>query len=169
MNTQNILKYYGSKLDVKLDSSEYYDYDLGLVGDDFDSDVIDFNTPIDYGTGLTIDYNTTGYTNGKTTISFCEYDNSVNDPSYIYSGLTFTIDYSNFIESMGSDFEETYLNNNILEFSGFTDEIHYFEICGFNNTLDIDERFYNLRTFRLKINNNSFIKTEDGNYLYYQE
>lgn len=56
MNTQNILKYFGSKLDVKLDGSEYYDYELGNVQDDFDSDVLDFNTPIVY-TGLTIDSN----------------------------------------------------------------------------------------------------------------
>lgn len=56
MNTQNILKYFGSKLDVKLDGSEYYDYELGNNQDDFDSDVLDFNTPIVYS-GLTIDSN----------------------------------------------------------------------------------------------------------------
>jgi len=56
MNTQNILKYFGSKLDVKLDGSEYYDYELGNIQDDFDSDVLDFSTPIVY-TGLTIDSN----------------------------------------------------------------------------------------------------------------
>jgi hypothetical protein len=54
MNTQNILKYFGSKLDVKLDDSEYYDYELGTIQNDFDSDVIDFSTPIIY-TSLTID------------------------------------------------------------------------------------------------------------------
>ena len=54
MNTQNILKYFGSKLDVKLDGSEYYDYELGKIEDDFDSDVLDFNTLIVYS-GLTID------------------------------------------------------------------------------------------------------------------
>lgn len=48
MNTQNILKYYGSKLDVKLDSSEFYDYELCNIQDDFDSDVLDFTTPIEY-------------------------------------------------------------------------------------------------------------------------
>lgn len=56
MNTQNILKYFGSKLDVKLDGSEYYDYELGTIQDDFDSDVLDFTTSIVY-TGLTIDSN----------------------------------------------------------------------------------------------------------------
>lgn len=54
MNTQNILKFFGSKLDVKLDSSEYYDYELSNIQDDFDSDVLDFNTPIVYS-GMTID------------------------------------------------------------------------------------------------------------------
>lgn len=54
MNTQNILKFFGSKFDVKLDSSEYYDYELSTIQDDFDADVLDFNTPIVYS-GLTID------------------------------------------------------------------------------------------------------------------
>jgi hypothetical protein len=31
MNSQNILKFYGSKLDIKLDSSEFYDYEWTLV------------------------------------------------------------------------------------------------------------------------------------------
>lgn len=56
MNTQNILKFFGSKFDVKLDSSEYYDYELTKIDDDFNSDVLDFNTPIVYS-GLTIDSN----------------------------------------------------------------------------------------------------------------
>jgi hypothetical protein len=46
MNTQNILKYYGSKLDVFLDSSEYYDYELSKVEDDYVSEVLDLTTPI---------------------------------------------------------------------------------------------------------------------------
>jgi len=50
MNSQNILKFFGSKLDIKLDSSEYYDYELAKVDTDFDSEAIDFNTPITYST-----------------------------------------------------------------------------------------------------------------------
>ncbi len=52
MNNQNILKYYGTRLDAKLDSSEYYDYELSKVVGDYNSDVLDLSTPITY-TGLT--------------------------------------------------------------------------------------------------------------------
>jgi len=54
MNTQNILKFFGSKLDVKLDSSEYYDYELSTTQDDFDANILDFNSLIIYNS-LTID------------------------------------------------------------------------------------------------------------------
>ena len=54
MNTQNILKSYGSRLDIKLDSSEYYDYDLAKTENDYDKDVLDFTTPITYSS-LVID------------------------------------------------------------------------------------------------------------------
>lgn len=54
MNTQNILKYYGSKLDVKLDHSEYYDLELGGVNNDYDSTLLDFSSPINY-TSLVVD------------------------------------------------------------------------------------------------------------------
>lgn len=56
MNTQNILKFYGSRLDLKLDSSEFYDYELGKNEIDFDTEVIDFDSFITY-TGLTINSN----------------------------------------------------------------------------------------------------------------
>jgi hypothetical protein len=46
MNNQNILKFYGTKLDVKLDSSEYYDYELTKLDDDYNKDVLDLSTPI---------------------------------------------------------------------------------------------------------------------------
>ena len=41
MNTQNILKYYGSKLDLKLDYSEYYDLELVGVNDDYNANLLD--------------------------------------------------------------------------------------------------------------------------------
>ena len=47
MNTQNILRFYGSKLDFKLDSSEFYDFEL--TKDDYDnaiSDVISNYEPL---------------------------------------------------------------------------------------------------------------------------
>ena len=53
MNGQNILNYYGSKLDLKLDSSELYDYQLTTNEVDYDTDVL-INTPITYS-ALTID------------------------------------------------------------------------------------------------------------------
>ena len=54
MNRQNILNYYGSKLDLKLDSSELYDYQLTTNEVDYDTDVLDLSTPITYS-ALTID------------------------------------------------------------------------------------------------------------------
>jgi hypothetical protein len=53
MNGQNILNYYGSKLDLKLDSSELYDYQLATNEVDYDTDVL-INIPIIYS-ALTID------------------------------------------------------------------------------------------------------------------
>jgi hypothetical protein len=37
MVNQNILKYYGSKLDIKLDTSQLYDFQLGETYNDYDS------------------------------------------------------------------------------------------------------------------------------------
>jgi len=54
MNRQNILNFYGSKLDLKLDSSELYDYQLTTNEVDYDTDVLDLSIPITYS-ALTID------------------------------------------------------------------------------------------------------------------
>jgi hypothetical protein len=48
MNSQNILKYFGSNLDIKLDSSEFYDYELAKTELDYDFQVIDFENEITY-------------------------------------------------------------------------------------------------------------------------
>lgn len=53
MNRQNILNFYGSKLDLKLDSSELYDFELSKDVN-YDSEVLDLTNEITY-TGLTID------------------------------------------------------------------------------------------------------------------
>ena len=53
---QNILNFYGSKLDLKLDSSELYDYQLTKNDVDYNTDVLDLTNEITY-TGLTIDVN----------------------------------------------------------------------------------------------------------------
>jgi hypothetical protein len=50
MYSQNILKFYGSKLDIKLDSSELYDYEIGQTDLDYDFEVLDLTTPIIYST-----------------------------------------------------------------------------------------------------------------------
>lgn len=56
MNSQNILRYWGQRLRLKLDTSEFYDYELGDSIIDFDAEVLDFSNTITY-TGLTIDSN----------------------------------------------------------------------------------------------------------------
>jgi hypothetical protein len=139
MNSQNILKYYGTRFDVKLDSSEFYDYEISKVQGDYATDILDFSGPITY-TGLTISDSLAGFSCGRGTITFVEYDNTVNDDQYIYSGLTFTLSYNNFVNYFGSPYEETILNNHIYTYTGITGETHYFRIGGFNNELDIDER-----------------------------
>jgi hypothetical protein len=48
MNSQNILKYYGSKLDLKLDNSEFYDLELCGVENDYNGELIDYTTAINY-------------------------------------------------------------------------------------------------------------------------
>ena len=135
MNSQNILKFYGSKLDIKLDSSEFYDYELSKVDGDYDIDVLNFTTPITY-TGLTIDTNLEDFSCDRSTITILEYDNTVNNPNYIYSGISFTINYDDFVNYFEPSYENTILNNHIYTYTGFTSEIHYFKINGYNNTLD---------------------------------
>jgi hypothetical protein len=54
MNRQNILNFYGSKLDLKLDSSELFDFQIDQNLSDFNSEVLNFTNPITY-TGLTFD------------------------------------------------------------------------------------------------------------------
>lgn len=54
MNSQNILKFFGSKLDLKLDSSELYDFEIGGVDVDYDISLLDFTTSINHNS-LVID------------------------------------------------------------------------------------------------------------------
>jgi hypothetical protein len=44
MNSQNILKFFGSKLDLKLDNSELYDFELVGVDNDYDKNLLDLTT-----------------------------------------------------------------------------------------------------------------------------
>jgi hypothetical protein len=145
MNSQNILKFYGSKLDIKLDSSEFYDYELSKVAGDYDTDVLDLGTPITY-TGLTIDESLEFFSCSRITITLSEYNNTVNDPSYIYSGISFTLDYDNFVNHFGSPYEHIILNNHIYTYTGITGEVHYFRITQFNQNLNINDDFYDYLT-----------------------
>jgi hypothetical protein len=54
MNSQNILKNWKTYFKLKLDTSEYYDYELTSSELDYDSEAIDFSNEIIF-TGLTID------------------------------------------------------------------------------------------------------------------
>ena len=143
MNRQNILNYYGSKLDLKLDSSELYDYQLTTNEVDYDTDVLDLSTPITYS-ALTINQTLLDASCSRNTITLVEYDNSVNDSEYIYSALTLTLNYDNFITRFGSSYRYTILNNDIYTFTGITGETHYFRIGGFNNTLNISNSLFSI-------------------------
>lgn len=140
MNTQNILKYYGSKLDVKLDHSEFYDYQISKTELDYDVDVLDLSTPITYTT-LKINTTLEDYTCTRNTITLIEVDNTDNDPEYIYSGLTATVDYDDYVNRISTGFTNTILNSNIFSYTGLTGETHYFSIQGYNNSLDYDSEF----------------------------
>jgi hypothetical protein len=131
MNTQNILKYFGSKLDIKLDHSEFYDYELGKVDVDYNTDVLDLDTPITYDT-LKINGSLSNHQCSRNTIKLIEIDNSDNDDDYVYSGLTLCVDYSDFVDHIGTYFQYTILNNNVFRYTGFTNEYHLFTISQFN-------------------------------------
>ncbi len=54
MANQNILNFYGSKLDLRVDYSELYDYEIDPDKSDYNTEVLDFTNEITY-TGLTVD------------------------------------------------------------------------------------------------------------------
>jgi hypothetical protein len=138
MNTQNILKFYGTKLDVKLDSSEYYDYEIAKLDDDYNKDVLDLSTPITY-TGLIIDTDLTDFDCIKSTIRLAE--DNLNDiiSGYTYSGLSFTVDYLDFVNHFGENFVNTILDSNWFEFTLLSGETHYFRIISYNSNKIIDQ------------------------------
>lgn len=134
MNTQNILKFYGTKLDVRLDNSEYYDYEIAKLDDDYNKDVLDLSTPITY-TGLTINTNLTNFDCVKSTILLAEDNVSDLISGYIYSGLSFTLDYENFVNHFGSNYINTILDSNRYKFTLLPGETHYFKIISYNSPL----------------------------------
>ena len=133
MNTQNILRFYGSKLDLKLDSSEFYDYEISKVQGDYDTDVLDLTAPIVYSS-LKIDNNLNNMDCSKERITL-EEDNVIDLlSSYIYSGLTMTLPYNNFVTYFGTGFTHTILDSNRFKFTLFSGATHYFKILRYNET-----------------------------------
>lgn len=137
MNNQNILKFYGTKLDVKLDSSEYYDYEVSKLDDDYNKDVLDLSTPITY-TGVVINHDLNNFDCVKSTVSLAEDNLSDLIDGYIYSGLTFTVDYDDFISHFGENYRNITLDSNFYKFTLITDEVHYFRKVSYNGEKIID-------------------------------
>lgn len=133
MNSQNILKFFGKRIDVKLDSSEYYDYELSNNDNDFNSDVLDLTTPITYS-GLTINTNLTDFECVRSTITLVEDDMSDLLSGYTFSGLSFTLDYLEFTTHFGDNYVNTILETNYYKFTLLENEEHYFKISSFNST-----------------------------------
>lgn len=132
MNTQNILKYWGTKLDIQLDSSEYYDYELAKTEVDYDELVLDLENSIPY-TSLII--NTTGLTNSnctRDTITLVEYDNTINDTGYTYSAITWTLSYSAFTSTLGNS--DIILQNDVYSYE-LNGNTHYLRNNGYNNAI----------------------------------
>ncbi|MFZ9377110.1 MAG: hypothetical protein ACO25K_08295, partial [Candidatus Fonsibacter ubiquis] len=71
MNTQNILKFFGTKLDAKLDSSEFYDYEITNLETDFYKYVLYLSTPITYSS-LKINTDLEDFSCGRNTITLYE-------------------------------------------------------------------------------------------------
>jgi hypothetical protein len=133
MNTQNILEFYGSKMSLKLDSSEFYDFELGKIDFDYNTEVLNLDRQIVYNT-LKINNSLSNMDCSRDLITLNEFDNTINDGDYIYSGLTITLDYSDFVSYFSSTYEHTILNNDVFVFTGITNEIHYFTISNYNIT-----------------------------------
>lgn len=67
-------------------------------------------------------------------IQLNEYDNSINDINYIYSGLTLLFDLTGFtthFDVSGHTYNNFILNNDVYTYTGLTGEIHYFRIFNF--------------------------------------
>lgn len=132
MNSQNLLKFWGSRLGLSLDSSEFHDYEIDKTQDDYNSDVIDFDNTIPYSS---ITVSSTSLLNSdctRTTIKLVEYNNTPNDSSYVYLGLVWVLDYSTFVNYMGN--EDTILNNDVYSYV-LNGNTHYFTILSFNDGL----------------------------------
>lgn len=130
MNSQNFLKFGGRNLNLKLDTSEFHDYEIEKTQGDYNSDVIDFGNSISYSSNTV---SSTALLNSeceRTTIKLVEYDNTPNDITYRYLGLIWILDYSTFTTYM--DNVDTILDNDVYEFI-LNDEVHYLQIVSYND------------------------------------
>ncbi len=142
MNSQDILRNLGISVDVVLDNSETYDYEIAGFNNDYDPKLLDFGNSITFDTPIKKDLSDDDSTIEN--IKLCEFDNTINDSNYIYSGLTVTFNYDDFtdhfniLDSEGNiihDYENFILNNDLFTYTGITDETHYFFICEYPDTV----------------------------------
>ena len=131
MNSQNILKFYGTRLDAKLDSSEFYDYEITKVDTDYNTDVLDLYTPIVYQS-LKIDQSLTNLQCAKYLINLSEDNISDLVNGYTYSGLNITLNYNDFVNYIGSNYKNILLDSNRFKFTLISGRTHYFKINSYN-------------------------------------
>jgi len=131
MNSQNILKFYGTRLDAKLDSSEFYDYEITKVDTDYNTDVLDLYTPIVYES-LKINQSLTNLQCVKSLINLSEDDISDLVNGYTYSGLQMTLNYDDFTNYIGSNYKNILLDSNRYKFTLISGRTHYFKINSYN-------------------------------------
>ena len=139
MNSQDILRNLGISVDVELDNSETYDYEIAGFNNDYDPKLLDFTNSITFDTPILKDLSDDDSTIEN--IKLCEFDNRINDINYIYSSLTVTFNYDEFtdhfniLDSEGNvvhDYENFILNNDLFTYTGIPGEIHYFMICDYS-------------------------------------
>jgi len=131
MNTQDILYRGGTNIDITLDSSEYYDF---ILAND-DRECVFLGKP-NNTTLIEPIYEKSfdGHLCQYDGIGLIEYDNTINDSGYTYSGLTLLLNYENFtshFDTTGHTYSNIILNNDTYTFTGITDETHYFVIDDF--------------------------------------
>ena len=135
MNNQDILRSRGSRLDLRLDNSENNDYELSHDNYDYNASVIDFNNEITYGS-LKINETLSGCTNVRDTVTLTEYNAPIS--GYTYSNLSFIFQYDEFVNyfsTTGFTYSDLILNNDVFTYEGIVDEIHYFYISNFNESV----------------------------------